>query len=126
MTSLNRRQLLTAGALGAAAVPLGATAASAVPSRVSAQAPAQVTYPSRPVTPGADRTAADGWSALAGRKVGIITNPTGILTNLRTIVDEMHEAGSVDIRGVFGPEHGFRGTAQAGDSRAPTRTRAPA
>ena len=28
----------------------------------------------------------------------------------------MHEAGTVDIVGVFGPEHGFRGTAQAGDS----------
>ena len=28
----------------------------------------------------------------------------------------MHESGAVDIVGVFGPEHGFRGTAQAGDS----------
>ena len=115
MTNLNRRQLLTAGALGAAAVPLAATAAQAGP-RAAAPPPANVTYPSRPVTPGADRAAADGWAALSGRKVGIITNPTGILTNLRTIVDEMHEAGSVDIRGVFGPEHGFRGTAQAGGS----------
>lgn len=109
MTSLNRRQLLTAGALGAAAVPLAASAAGAASQSVARN----VTYP---VTPGADRAAAAGWSVLAGRKVGIITNPTGILTNLRTIVDEMHEAGTVDIRGVFGPEHGFRGTAQAGDS----------
>ena len=102
MTSLNRRQLLTAGALGAAAVPLAASAAGAAPQSVARN----VTYPARPVTPGADRAAAAGWSALAGRKVGIITNPTGILTNLRTIVDQMHEAGTVDIRGVFGPEHG--------------------
>ena len=115
MTNLNRRQLLTAGALGAAAVPFTATVAQAGP-RAAASAPANVTYPSRPVTPGADRAAADGWAALAGRKVGVITNPTGILTNLRTIVDEMHESGAVDIRGVFGPEHGFRGTAQAGGS----------
>ena len=114
MTSLNRRQLLTAGALGAAAVPLAASTAQAA----AAAPPAgdNITHPSRPVTPGADRAAADGWSALAGRRVGIITNPTGILTNLRTIVDEMHESGAVDIRGVFGPEHGFRGTAQAGGS----------
>jgi uncharacterized protein YbbC (DUF1343 family) len=68
------------------------------------------------VTTGAEREAATGWRTLAGQKVGIITNPTGILTNLRTIVDEMHEAGTVNIVGVFGPEHGFRGTAQAGDS----------
>lgn len=121
MSNLNRRQLLTAGALGAAAVPLAAATAQAGP-RAAAPTPAavgaatNVTYPSRPVVPGADRAAADGWAVLKGRKVGVITNPTGILTNLRTIVDEMHEAGSVDIRGVFGPEHGFRGTAQAGDS----------
>ena len=118
MTSLNRRQLLTAGALGAAAVPLAAPSAGAGPLSGAAPAsrPGNVTYPSRPVTPGADRAAAEGWSALADRKVGIVTNPTGILTNLRTIVDEMHESGAVDIRGVFGPEHGFRGTAQAGGS----------
>lgn len=68
------------------------------------------------MTPGADVAAASGWSVLKGRKVGVITNPTGILLNLRSIVDEMHDAGTVDIRGVFGPEHGFRGTAQAGEA----------
>ena len=109
MTNLNRRQLLTAGALGAVAIP--ATAAGSVAAQAGPTA-----YPNNPVTTGAQRAAASGWSTLAGQKVGIITNPTGILTNLRTIVDEMHESGAVDIVGVFGPEHGFRGTAQAGDS----------
>ena len=64
----------------------------------------------------APRARPPDWSVLSGQKVGVITNPTGILTNLRTIVDEMHESGAVDIVGVFGPEHGFRGTAQAGGS----------
>ena len=68
------------------------------------------------MTTGAQNAAAAGWSMLSGQKVGVITNPTGILSNLRTIVDEMHESGAVNIVGVFGPEHGFRGTAQAGDS----------
>jgi uncharacterized protein YbbC (DUF1343 family) len=109
MTNLNRRQLLTATGLGALAIPaLHTTSASA------AAGPAA--YPARPVTPGADRAAADGWSVLSGQKVGVITNPTGILGNLRTIVDEMHESGKVDLVAVFGPEHGFRGTAQAGGS----------
>ena len=71
----------------------------------------------RGVRTGADRAAADGWSALAGQKIGVITNPTGILSDsLRSIVDEMHESGRVEIVGIFGPEHGFRGTAQAGES----------
>ena len=113
MTNLNRRQLLTAGALGAVAIP--ATAAASVAAQAGPTAYAG-TYPSNPVTTGAQTAAAASWSALAGQKVGVITNPTGILTDLRTIVDDMHESGAVDIVGVFGPEHGFRGTAQAGSS----------
>ncbi|WP_404388993.1 exo-beta-N-acetylmuramidase NamZ domain-containing protein [Humibacillus xanthopallidus] len=113
MTHLNRRQLLTAGALGAVAIPAGASGALAAQTGPAAYAG---NFPRNPVTTGAQSAAAANWSALSGQKVGIITNPTGILTNLRTIVDEMHESGAVDIVGVFGPEHGFRGTAQAGDS----------
>lgn len=112
MTNLNRRQLLTTAGLGALSLPmLPATSAAAAGSAAGSTA-----YPSRPVTPGADRAAADGWSVLRGQRIGVITNPTGILTNLRTIVDEMHESGTVDVVAVFGPEHGFRGTAQAGGS----------
>jgi uncharacterized protein YbbC (DUF1343 family) len=113
MTSPTRRQLLTAGALGAVAIP--ATAAGAPAAQASPTAYAG-SYPVNPVTTGAQNAAAAGWSTLSGQKVGIITNPTGILANLRTIVDEMQESGAVDIVGVFGPEHGFRGTAQAGGS----------
>ncbi|WP_329482116.1 DUF1343 domain-containing protein [Kribbella sp. NBC_01484] len=58
----------------------------------------------------------DDWRALAGQKVGVISNPTGILPDLSHIVDTMHASGKVDIVAVFGPEHGFRGTAQAGGS----------
>ena len=114
MTAPNRRQLLTGGAglAGAAALTLGATPAFASPTAYTSA----VNDPKRKVTPGADVAAASGWSVLKGRKVGIITNPTGILLNLRSIVDEMHDSGAVDIRGVFGPEHGFRGTAQAGEA----------
>ena len=112
MTAPNRRQILTgaAGLTGAAALGLGAS-----PTASAAALPTTSNDPRRKVTPGADVAAASGWSVLAGRKVGVITNPTGILLNLRSIVDEMHDSGAVDIRGVFGPEHGFRGTAQAGE-----------
>jgi uncharacterized protein YbbC (DUF1343 family) len=116
MSHVNRRQLLTAAGAGALAVPFAAAGARAGEPATTAGTAASGGLPARKVTTGAEREAANGWATLAGQKVGIITNATGILTNLRTIVDEMHEAGTVDIVGVFGPEHGFRGTAQAGDS----------
>lgn len=108
--TLDRRQLLTASALGAAATAAGiAPAAQAAPGTPPGT-------PKRTVTTGADRAAADGWSVLAGRKVGVLTNPTGILADLRSIVDDMAASDAVDLRAVFGPEHGFRGTAQAGEA----------
>ncbi|GAA1363201.1 DUF1343 domain-containing protein [Streptomyces beijiangensis] len=65
---------------------------------------------------GFDRLAADGYRLLAGQKVGIVTNPTGITQDVRHIVDVMHPDPRVNLTAVFGPEHGFRGTAQAGGS----------
>ncbi|GAA1563174.1 DUF1343 domain-containing protein [Kribbella hippodromi] len=70
----------------------------------------------RKVMTGAEVLAKSGWRALAGQKVGVISNPTGILPDYTHIVDTMHASGKVDIVAVFGPEHGFRGSAQAGGS----------
>ncbi|MFJ7067396.1 exo-beta-N-acetylmuramidase NamZ domain-containing protein [Streptomyces sp. NPDC101115] len=105
--SLSRRGLLAAsGALGAAAVAAGAgpAAADAPPGR------------GRRVRTGFERLAADGYAQLAGRRVGVVTNPTGISADARHVVDVMHADERVDLVAVFGPEHGFRGTAQAGGS----------
>ncbi|MEV0799786.1 DUF1343 domain-containing protein [Kribbella sp. NPDC050281] len=68
------------------------------------------------VMTGAEVLAKDDWRALAGQKVGVISNPTGILPDFNHIVDTMHASGKVNIVAVFGPEHGFRGSAQAGGS----------
>ncbi|MER7479795.1 DUF1343 domain-containing protein [Streptomyces sp. NPDC126510] len=65
---------------------------------------------------GFERLAHDGYALLDGQKTGIVTNPTGITREARHIVDVMHADTRVDLRAVFGPEHGFRGTAQAGGS----------
>ena len=50
--------------------------------------------------------------------MGLVTNPTGVIpSTMEHAVDVMHSSdGAVDIRAVFGPEHGFRGNAQAGVS----------
>ncbi|MCC5475042.1 exo-beta-N-acetylmuramidase NamZ family protein [Streptomyces barringtoniae] len=65
---------------------------------------------------GFERLAADGYSLLKGRRVGVVTNPTGITRDTAHIVDVMHRDPRVQLTAVFGPEHGFRGTAQAGGS----------
>ncbi|MFF8865503.1 exo-beta-N-acetylmuramidase NamZ domain-containing protein [Streptomyces sp. NPDC015139] len=65
---------------------------------------------------GFERLAADGYALLSGRRVGIVTNPTGITRDVRHVVDVMHADPRVRLTAVFGPEHGFRGTAQAGGS----------
>ena len=62
-----------------------------------------------------DRLAASGWDAVRGERIGVISTPTGVDRGYRHLVDRMHAAG-VLIGGVFGPEHGFRGSAQAGGS----------
>ncbi len=51
---------------------------------------------------------------LTGKKVGLITSPTGLNSKLRSSVDLLFEAG-VQLTALFGPEHGVRGDAQAGE-----------
>ncbi|MEU6702714.1 exo-beta-N-acetylmuramidase NamZ family protein [Streptomyces wuyuanensis] len=103
--SLSRRGLLAAG--GAA----GALAATA-----SAAPPAAAHGGRSRVRTGFERLAADGYRLLSGERVGVVTNPTGITRDARHLVDVMHADDRVDLVAVFGPEHGFRGTAQAGGS----------
>ncbi|MGW6015029.1 exo-beta-N-acetylmuramidase NamZ family protein [Streptomyces sp. NPDC055210] len=109
MHRLSRRSLLAATTT-AAAISTG-TPATAAPGA----APAGETAPRRFRT-GFDRLAATDYALLDGRRVGIVTNPTGITGDARHIVDVMHGDDHVNLVAVFGPEHGFRGTAQAGGS----------
>ncbi|RSS78226.1 DUF1343 domain-containing protein [Streptomyces sp. WAC05292] len=70
---------------------------------------------------GFERLAADGYALLDGQRVGVVTNPTGITADARHLVDVLHADARVRLVAVFGPEHGFRGTAQAGGSEGPGR-----
>ncbi|MFF8914518.1 exo-beta-N-acetylmuramidase NamZ domain-containing protein [Streptomyces sp. NPDC015032] len=111
--SLSRRGLLAAGgAVGAlAATAAGTGGATAAPASGNGRGNGHGR-----VRTGFDRLAADGYALLKGQKVGVVTNPTGITSDVRHIVDVMHPDDRVDLIAVFGPEHGFRGTAQAGGS----------
>lgn len=50
---------------------------------------------------------------IKGKRVGIFANQTSMVGNTH-LVDTLRKSG-VDIRVIFGPEHGFRGTADAGE-----------
>lgn len=49
-----------------------------------------------------------------GKRVAILANHTAMYSEEEHIVDMMHREG-VDIVGIFSPEHGFRGSAEAGE-----------
>ncbi|WP_188379141.1 exo-beta-N-acetylmuramidase NamZ family protein [Halobacillus andaensis] len=52
---------------------------------------------------------------IEGKNVGLITNPTGVDKDLNSIVDILNEDPDVDLTALYGPEHGVRGSAQAGE-----------
>ena len=55
---------------------------------------------------------------LEGKRVGLITNPTGVDNLLKSTIDILHEAPNVRLVALYGPEHGVRGNAHAGDTVA--------
>jgi len=64
------------------------------------------------------KTGADNYTAylplLKDKKVGIVTNQTGILSNQIHLVDFLLEE-KINLQKIYAPEHGFRGTADAGE-----------
>ncbi|QDI92198.1 DUF1343 domain-containing protein [Salicibibacter halophilus] len=64
---------------------------------------------------GIDVLLEDRIDELEDKNVGLITNPTGVDQELNSIVDLLYEHDDVDLVSMFGPEHGVRGDAQAGD-----------
>jgi uncharacterized protein YbbC (DUF1343 family) len=73
------------------------------------------------VLTGIDVLSRDGFRQLSGRKVGLITNHTGIDRHGRSTIDLFREAPNVELVALFSPEHGLTGRfdAQVADSRHP-------
>ena len=51
-------------------------------------------------------------TALAGKRLGLITNPTGVTKSLEATLDVLHRDERFRLAAAFGPEHGLRGEAQ--------------
>jgi uncharacterized protein YbbC (DUF1343 family) len=52
---------------------------------------------------------------LKDKRVGLITNPTGVDSRLKSTIDILFEAQGVTLAALYGPEHGVRGDFAAGD-----------
>jgi len=52
---------------------------------------------------------------IKGKKVGLITNPTGVDSQLRSDIALFRQNPDVELVALYGPEHGVRGNAQAGE-----------
>ncbi|WET03885.1 DUF1343 domain-containing protein [Flavobacterium sp. YJ01] len=76
------------------------------------------TFGTSEINPPAIKTGADNYEKylplLKDKKIGIVTNQTGILSNKTHLVDFLLKK-KIAIQTIFAPEHGFRGTADAGE-----------
>jgi uncharacterized protein YbbC (DUF1343 family)/CubicO group peptidase (beta-lactamase class C family) len=59
---------------------------------------------------GVDGLVADGFKQLEGKRVGLITNHTGMDCTGKSTADLLHDAPNVKLVALFGPEHGIRGS----------------
>ena len=55
-----------------------------------------------------------GFAGLEGRRVGLVTNPSGADRYLKSTIDILFEAPQVNLVALYGPEHGVRGDVYAG------------
>ncbi len=67
---------------------------------------------SRKVQTGIDVLVTEKFSPLAGLRVGLITNHSGIDSTGRRTVDLLHKAPGLKLVAIFSPEHGFSGKAE--------------
>jgi len=70
------------------------------------------------VRTGIEVLVSDSLHLIRGKRVGLITNHTGLGPMGRTTIDILHTTPGVRLTALYGPEHGIRGVARAGDKVA--------
>lgn len=66
----------------------------------------------------------ENFKVLEGKRVGLITNPTGVDNQLKSTIDILHDAKNVNLVALYAPEHGVRGDIYAGDKVLDTKDEA--
>lgn len=70
--------------------------------------------PGASVRLGCERLFDDAAHLIRGRRIGLITNHSGVDSQLRSTADRLHDADGIDLAMLFGPEHGIRGDVEDG------------
>jgi len=68
------------------------------------------------VKPGIEVLQESKFKILEGKRVGLITNPTGVDSRLKSTIDILFEAPNVNLVALYSPEHGIRGDVTAGET----------
>lgn len=80
------------------------------------------------VRTGLQLLADEGLRGLAGKRIGVVTNHTGVTADFTHIIDLLHRRLGLDVKVAFSPEHGFRGDTAEGvhvNNSVDTRTGIP-
>jgi uncharacterized protein YbbC (DUF1343 family) len=77
--------------------------------------PNNIASPRPPVKLGVEVLFASHLDLIRGKRVGLITNPTGLDGKLDSIIERFRAQPEVKLVALYGPEHGVRGNAQAGE-----------
>ncbi|SFB39246.1 Uncharacterized conserved protein YbbC, DUF1343 family [Lentibacillus halodurans] len=67
------------------------------------------------VAPGIEVLLEDQLDLVRNKRVGLITNPTGVASDLKSSIDLLYDHPEVNLTALFGPEHGIRGNREAGE-----------
>ncbi len=67
------------------------------------------------VVPGVEVLLSDSLHLIRGKRVGLLTNPSGRDRRGTSTIDLLYRAPGVRLTALFGPEHGIRGEAKAGE-----------
>lgn len=70
------------------------------------------------VKTGVEVLLSDSLHLIAGKRVGLLTNHSGRLPDGTSTIDALFKAKGVKLAALFGPEHGIRGAAKAGEKIA--------
>jgi uncharacterized protein YbbC (DUF1343 family) len=75
-----------------------------------------LTATSAAVQLGSDSLVSNGFRELQGKRVGLITNPSGVNRSGQSTIDLLRGAAGVRLVALFAPEHGVDGLTRAGDA----------